>query len=296
MRELYCERLMRAVERKRSSVCVGLDPVAEKIPRELWPRSERSNEAEAQAQAILAFNLKIMDAVCDAAVAVKPQVAFYERLGVAGFSAYLRTIEAAHEHGLIVIGDVKRGDIGSTATAYAEAHLGVGSHYADAITVNPLFGSDGLEPFVQRAEQVGAGLYLLVRTSNPSAAELQDLVCDGVAFHVRVARLLKRLARPTQLPYDDLGAVVGATSATHLKELRAVLPRTSFLLPGYGAQGASAQDCMSAFDSAGHGALVNSSRGILYAFESAPNIPWLDAVARAAIRMRDELPPRRVGS
>jgi orotidine-5'-phosphate decarboxylase len=296
MLEPYADRLVRSVKRKRSSICVGLDPLPEKIPLELWPNGTRSNDPAIQAQAVFDFNLAILDAVRESAVAVKPQVAFYERLGRAGYDVYLRTIEAAHERGLIVIGDVKRGDIGSTAAAYAEAHLGTSTEHADAITVNPLFGTDGLEPFVQRAQQVGAGLYLLVRTSNPSAAELQDLDCDGVPFHRRVAALVAKLARPGRGSYDDVGAVVGATSASHLRELRAALPRAPFLLPGYGAQGARAEDCLAAFDANGQGALVTSSRGILYAFESARDLPWRAAVTRAATWMRDELPPRRVSS
>jgi orotidine-5'-phosphate decarboxylase len=296
MHETYAERLWRSVRRKRSSVCVGLDPLPEKIPLELWPNKTRSDDPAIQAKTVFEFNLAILDAVREAAVAVKPQIAFYERMGRAGYDVYLRTIEAAHERGLIVIGDVKRGDIGSTAAAYAEAHLGTSTEHADAITVNPLFGSDGLAPFLQRAQEVGAGVYLLVRTSNPSAVELQDLVCDGVPFHLRVAALLVALTTPGRGSYDDVGAVVGATSATHLRELRAALPRAPFLLPGYGAQGARAEDCLPAFDASGHGALVNSSRGIIYAFESAPTLPWRAAVTRAVTLMRDELPPRRVGS
>ncbi|MFO0980531.1 MAG: orotidine-5'-phosphate decarboxylase [Planctomycetota bacterium] len=298
MPERFMDRLACAVAGKRSSVCVGLDPLPAKLPADVWPDGQRSGDPAQQARAVLEFNRRVIDAVCESAVAVKPQIAFYERLGAAGWLAYVRTIEAAHRKGLIVIGDIKRGDIGSTAAAYAEAHLGTGAEYADAITLNPLFGSDGLQPFIERAQQTGAGLYLLVRTSNPSAAELQDLAADGQPLYLWIARLLSKLMGSWTRTgrYHDLGAVVGATNPEQLRVLRAALPRAPFLLPGYGAQGASARDCLPAFDADGNGALVNSSRGIIYAFESAPHMPWQAAVAQAAERMRDDLPPRRCSS
>jgi len=204
-----------------------------------------------------------------------------------------------------VIGDVKRGDIGTTAAAYAQAHLGAdepsgaASHagsaataiYADAITVNPYFGTDGIQPFLDAALRRGAGLFVLVRTSNASASELQDLRVDGRPLHEHVAERVRAWGAELrgELGYSSVGAVVGATAPRELVRLRELLPRTWLLIPGVGAQGATAADVGPAFDQHGLGALVNSSRGILYAFGSPTAPDWRRSVREAAVRLRDEL-------
>jgi len=295
MRQHFADRLMAQVRRKRSQVVVGLDPRPERLPRELKPQT---SDAEATARAVLAFNREVMAAVAGEAVAVKPQIAFYERLGCAGVRAYAETVREARERGLIVIADVKRGDISSTAAAYAEAHLGEDSDLsADAVTLNPYMGSDSVGPFIEVAERTGKGVFVLVKTSNPSAAEVQDLDCAGRPLHERVAELVARWGEGLcgQSGYSSVGAVVGATFRQELGRLRELMPRTPFLVPGYGAQGAGVEDVVPAFDSAGLGALVNSSRGIIFSWEAEPyrsrygEERWREALRGAAADMRRAL-------
>jgi orotidine-5'-phosphate decarboxylase len=237
---------------------------------------------------VLKFNIGIIEAVAPFAAAVKPQIAFYECLGPAGLTAFAETCRIASEAGLVVIADVKRGDIGSTATAYAEAYLG-GPFKADAVTLSPYLGGDTLEPFLARCAD-GYGAFVLVRTSNPGASQLQDLVtpngrlCDVVGDMVRdlgVTRIGER-------GWSAVGAVVGATWPGELAELRKRLPGVPFLVPGYGAQGGTGRDVLPAFDASGLGAVVNSSRGILYAWKGRGVADWRGAAATAAQEMRDE--------
>jgi orotidine-5'-phosphate decarboxylase len=309
----FADRLADAVRSKRSALVVGLDPQLEKFPRDILAAAGVQAEAaagadgedrEAAAAAIEAFDAAVIEEVAPFAAAVKPQVAFYERWGPPGLAAFERAAERAHAAGLLVIGDVKRGDIGSTATAYAAAHLGTAeasgaiaglprarSHWADAITVNPYFGTDGIQPFIDAARQRGAGLFVLVRTSNATASELQDLQVGGRPLHEHVAERVRAWGKDFrgECGYSSVGAVVGATAPRELARLRSLLPQTWLLIPGVGAQGATAADVGAAFDAHGLGALVNSSRAILYAYGSPSATNWRLSVRDAAQRLRDEL-------
>jgi len=290
----FADRLCTEIARKQSQVVVGLDPRLGRLPEELRPSG---NDVRKAAEAFIAFNRLVIEAVSRHAVAVKPQVAFYEALGCEGMRAYAETIRLAREAGLLVIGDVKRNDIAGTAAAYAAAHLGTpageggGDFVADAITVNPYLGEDGIRPFVNSAAAHGRGLFALVKTSNPSSADIQDLDCGGRPLYERVAALVERWGAPHRgaCGYSCLGAVVGATFPDELARLRELMPHTLFLVPGFGAQGGGVGDVLAAFDADGLGAVVNSSRGIIFAYERRPSVPWQRAVADAAAEMRRAL-------
>ncbi len=284
--ESFGDRLTEAMERKSSCVVAGLDPRTDALPDEFRARAGRSR-ADA-AQAVLDFNLHVLDAVAPHCVAVKPQSAFYEALGWEGVRAYGETVRAARERGLLVIGDVKRGDIGSTAEAYAEGHLDLFD--CDSVTVNPYLGADGIAPFLKRA-RAGKGVFVLVKTSNPSSVELQDLDCGGGPVYERVAALVHAWGESSvgRSGYSAAGAVVGATFPDAAARLRGLMPRAVFLVPGYGAQGATARDCRPCFDARGRGAVVNSSRGILFAYGKSGGVGWAEAVRDAARKMQEEL-------
>jgi len=307
-REHFADRLWAAAEAKRSQVVVGLDPDLALMPPEIVAAAARSHgrTPAGAAEAIAQFNEAVLDAVAGLAVAVKPQIAFYERFGCEGLGAYARTIRAARERGLIVIADVKRSDIGSTAAAYADAHLpGAGSgdwapaedFHADAVTVNPLLGSEGVAPFWRRAADSGCGVFVLVKTSNPSSKELQDVSCEGRPLYERLAALVEEwgAAHRGRSGYGLVGAVVGATFPEELAKLRSLMPHAPLLVPGYGAQGAGVADVRGAFDAQGLGAVVNSSRGVIYAFRREPYSEshglkdWQGAIRAAADDMRREI-------
>lgn len=300
----FADRLTEASERKRSQVVVGLDPRMEMMPPDVVEEEDRTPRAAAAA--ILRFNERVLDAVADSVVAVKVQIAFYERYGCEGLRAYAQTLRAARERDLPVIGDVKRNDIGSTAGAYAEAHLPstesgdwevAEDFHADAITINPLFGSDGVEPFVERARRSGSGLFALVKTSNPSSGEIQDLRCPDRPVYERIGAMVEEWGTSLrgESGYSLLGAVVGATYPEELQRLRRLMPHAIFLVPGFGAQGGGVEEVLGAFDSEGRGAVVNSSRGIIYAFRREPGAErygvenWEEAVRDAAETMRREI-------
>lgn len=292
----FADRLAEAVRAKSSALVVGLDPQLEKLPRALREaaRAAHPDLREQAAAAIRAFDAAVIEAVAPFAAAVKPQSAFYERWGAPGVAAYEHAVEAARAAGLLVIGDVKRGDIGSTAAAYAEGHLaspGRPAARVDAVTLNPLLGTDSLAPFLEVMAAQGAGCFVLVRTSNPSASELQDLPVQGRPLHEHVAALVARWgqAHVGACGYGSVGAVVGATAPPELRRLRELLPRAWFLVPGVGAQGATADDVAPAFDGRGLGALVNSSRGILYAYGDPAAADWRERVRDAARDLRDQL-------
>ncbi len=302
----FTDRLFDAVQKKNSRVVVGLDPRPELLPAAIFNRYQVKSEGTlaSVAGAVTEFNANVIEAVADIAVAVKCQSAFYECLGIEGLKAYSRTIQIAREHGLLVIGDVKRNDIGSTAEAYAEAHLGGGpsgfegtSFQADAVTVNPWLGADGIMPFVERAALCDCGVFVLLRTSNPSSCQLQELVCNGRPVYRHLADLVREWGAKSvgDSGYSLVGAVAGATFPGQLSELRASMPHTPFLVPGYGAQGGGAEDVAGGFDSSGLGAVVNSSRGIIYSFRKEPysarygDAAYKDAVRAAAEDMRAEL-------
>jgi orotidine-5'-phosphate decarboxylase len=293
----FADRLADAVRRKGNPLCVGLDPRWESLPQSLRDQFG-SDSLDGVAFAIEAFSLRVLDLVAARVPAIKPQSAFYEVSGPAGMAALQRVIRRAKELGLVVILDSKRGDIASTAAAYADAAfagLRIGDKClkvwdADAVTVNPYLGADAVEPFVASARESGRGLFVLVRTSNPGARQFQDLEAGGrkVYQHVAAAVADGNRGGLGTCGLGDVGAVIGATHPAELAELRADLPACWFLVPGYGAQGGSARDVAGAFRADGLGAVVNSSRGITFPFH--PDDPdWERAVSLATEQAVAEL-------
>lgn len=295
--DVFADRLLEAVEQKKSHVVVGLDPALELIPPTLLKRHGLADPGEQDGplpvEAVVAcyrdFLTKIIYGLADDIVAVKPQIAYFEALGSPGYALYEETVTLASEVGLLVIADVKRGDIGSTAEAYAIGHLDTVG--ADAVTVNPYFGSDGLEPFLARARTAGKGVFILVKTSNPSSAEIQDLPTrSGATVFEEVAALVKAWGEDAvgARGYSSVGAVVGGTHPSEGRSLRERMAGVPLLIPGYGAQGATAGDLAGMFDAQGTGAVVNSARAILYAYRKQQG-DWLDAARAETVRMRDAL-------
>jgi orotidine-5'-phosphate decarboxylase len=275
-----------------------LDPVIEKLPVALKNDIIKAGKTfEAAAEAVLTFNKAVLDAVEPFAAVVKPQVAFYEALGLPGLEAYQKTIAYAKSKGLYVIADIKRGDIGTTSEAYAQAHLGytdiLGEHRrafeSDAVTINPYLGDDSNDAFSQWALSNDGMTFLLVKTSNPTSGQLQNQMIGSRRVFDVVGDMLTQSQYATigTYGYTPLGAVVGATHQEELAELRGALKNTFFLIPGYGAQGGSADDATFGFDSRGLGAVVNSSRGILYAFGEEDD--YVKGIASAAKQSRDDL-------
>lgn len=295
----FGDLLAAAVRRRGNPVLIGLDPRYEQLPEGLKVATDVATWSE-RASAYLKFCQGVIDVAADLVPAVKPQAAFFEALGPSGMIALAQVIEHARAKGLLVILDGKRNDIGSTATAYAEGYLGAppaSAWGADAITVSPYLGEDSLAPFVEVAQQRGAGLFVLVKTSNPGGGMFQDLVADGRPIYRHVAAYIQNVAKQTagKSGYGIAGAVVGATYPEHTVELRAEMPNTWFLVPGYGSQGAGARDVAGAFDPHGLGAIVNNSRGIIFAHarrEYADKFGahrWQDAVEAATCEMIAEL-------
>ncbi|MFP4053395.1 MAG: orotidine-5'-phosphate decarboxylase [Phycisphaerae bacterium] len=287
MSEHFADRLLEAIAHKGSPVCVGIDPDFDRLPQELCSGID-PGDPRARLQAITTFCHAVIDVVAPIVPAVKPQVAYFEVFGAAGMELYFDVVRRARDAGLLVIGDVKRGDIGSTAAAYAKAHL-TGPSAADAVTVNTYLGADGIEPFATVARQTGRGLFALVRTSNPGGAVIQDFAnANGDKLYQHVARQVAQLGavegRLGDCGLSLAGAVVGATYPDEARQLRNLMPQQIFLVPGYGAQGASAADCAASFKPDGTGAIVNASRSVLYPHsrEEYAARPWKDAVAAAA--------------
>ncbi|MGQ9575173.1 MAG: orotidine-5'-phosphate decarboxylase [Thermoguttaceae bacterium] len=299
----FADRLAQTVSSRRNPVVVGLDPRIELIPEGLFPHSGLPpNEAppEDQAAAVVSFCCGVIDVVAGLVPAVKVQAAFFERLGPAGMTALQGVIRHAGAAGLLVIFDGKRNDIGPTAAAYAQGILGRDRQSpweADAVTVNPYLGADALEPFVEVAQKRDAGVFVLVKTSNPRGGMFQDLVADGRPVYEHVAALVEQLARKTagQCGYGAVGAVVGATYPEQLARLRELMPHSWLLIPGYGAQGGTARDVAAAFDPLGAGAIVNNSRGIIFAYHDRQYAQrfgpgrWQEAVEAAAREMIEQL-------
>lgn len=274
MINLLCEK----IKKLNAPVVVGLDPMLSYVPEHVMKKSlaEYGETLAGAADAVWQFNKEIVDSIYDLIPAVKPQVAMYEQFGVAGMNAYQKTVDYCHEKGLIVIGDVKRGDIGSTSLAYATGHLGkvqVGSRLLtafneDFVTVNPYLGTDGVKPFVDVCREEKKGLFILVKTSNPSSGEFQDRLIDGRPLYEWVGEQVAKWGETCMGDsYSYVGAVVGATYPEMGKVLRKLMPKSFILVPGYGAQGGKAEDLVHYFNEDGLGAIVNSSRGIIAAYK-----------------------------
>jgi len=285
----FADRLADAVERKRSQLVVGLDPVVDLLPVEL--RGEAAGGRGAAAAAVERFCKGIVDAVAPYVVAVKPQAAFFEALGSDGWRAFESVARHAREAGLLVIADAKRADIGSTARAYAAAFLEPADDdppLADALTVSPYLGRDSVDPFLAACRRDGAGLFLLVRTSNAGAAELQDaMLADGRPVWQHVAQLVDEWGEDLvgARGLSSVGAVVGATVPRIVGEARRAMPRAIILLPGVGAQGATPADVARAFTSGPASAVVNASRSVIYAYRDAPPDDWRSAAGAEAARL-----------
>ncbi len=272
------QRLIEKIQKTKAPICVGLDPMLGFIPEEILKKSfqEFGETMEGAADAIWNFNKEIVDHTWDLIPCVKPQIAMYEQFGIEGLKVYERTVRYCQDKGLLVIGDAKRGDIGSTSAAYATAHLGkvkVGESLCrgfdtDFLTVNPYLGTDGIKPFVDVCKTENKGLFVLVKTSNPSSGEFQDQKIDGIPLYELVADKVVEWGQDSvENGYSNVGAVVGATYPEMSAILRKKMPHTYFLVPGYGAQGATAQDLKPCFHEDGLGAIVNSSRGIIAAYK-----------------------------
>jgi orotidine-5'-phosphate decarboxylase len=283
----FGDRLAAAVTRIGNPVVVGLDPRWEELPDAL--KEGHAVDLSARSKIYAHFCREVIDVVKDRVAVVKPQVAFFEQLGPSGMQALAEVIRYARDRGLIVIADGKRNDIGSTAEAYADAWLGATSAWqADALTVSPYLGDDSLTPFVTIARERKAGLFVLAKTSNPGGGQFQDLVTAGRPLYRSVADHIEQLATSSAgaSGYGPIGAVVGATYPGQLAELRAALAHAWLLVPGYGSQGGSARDVAPAFDARGLGAVINNSRGIIFAhrrreFSHLNSAQWQDAVAQA---------------
>lgn len=291
----FADHLAAAVCAKKSPVLVGLDPRYEQLPESL-----RSANADlgARPKVYVDFCRGVIDVVAPLVPAVKPQAAFFEELGPAGSAALAEVIRYARSKRLLVIVDGKRNDIGSTGTAYANGYLGANSPWGgDALTVNPYMGDDSLQPFVEVARQNDAGVFVLVKTSNPGAAQFQDLLIDGEPLYRRVARYVEELAGGDVAAegFGSVGAVVGATYPEQLVELRGVMPHAWILVPGYGSQGGTARDVGGGFRDDGLGAIVNNSRGIIFAHASRQykdrfgDARWQEAVEAATRDMLEQL-------
>jgi len=298
----FSDSLANAIRQQKTPVLVGLDPRFDQLPQSLVSSIGNAgmSREEHAATAYREYCFGIIDVVAPLVPAVKPQAAFFEELGPAGMLVLAQVIRYAQEKGLLVILDGKRNDIGSTATAYANGILGRKSPWgADALTVSPYLGDDSITPFVEVARRENAGIFVLVKTSNSGGKTFQDLVvtADGQPLYRHVASHVESLATQTvgECGYGAVGAVVGATYPAQLAELRAQMPHTWFLVPGYGAQGGTARDVASAFDVRGMGAIVNNSRGIIQAYRNKPYAErfgesrWQEAIEAATCDMIDQL-------
>ena len=271
-------RLVEKIKETGAPVVVGLDPMLDYVPKQVQERAyeEFGETLEGAAEAIWQFNKEIVDKTFDLIPAVKPQAAMYEQFGIPGLQAFKRTVDYCKEKGLVVIGDIKRGDIGSTSAAYAAGHIGkvqVGSRTyvpfgEDFITVNPYLGSDGIHPFLKVCKEEKKGMFVLVKTSNPSSGEFQDRLIDGKPLYELVGEKVAAWGEEAMGDmYSYVGAVVGATYPEMGKALRKIMPKAYILVPGYGAQGGKGKDLVHFFDENGLGAIVNSSRGIIAAYK-----------------------------
>ena len=273
------QKLISKIEKTHAPIVVGLDPMLNYIPKQIQEKAfkEYGETLKGAGEAIWQYNKEIIDHVYDLIPAVKPQIAMYEQFGVEGLITFQKTVDYCHEKDLIVIGDVKRGDIGSTSAAYAAAHLGkvqvgakkIPAFNEDFATVNPYLGSDGITPFLDVCKEEKKGLFILVKTSNPSSGEFQDqMIGEKHLYEMVGERVAEWGSELMGDSYSYVGAVVGATYPEQGKLLRKVMPKSFILVPGYGAQGGKGEDLVHFFDEDGLGAIVNSSRGIITAYKN----------------------------
>ena len=284
------DRLAKAIERTKNPTAMGLDTQAGHLPAEFKPLTDSAADICA---AIVKYNHALIDGMADLVGCVKVQAAYYEMYGIEGMKAFANTLSYAREKGYVTIADCKRNDIGATAGAYAKAYLDPkGEFFCDFVTVNAYLGIDGIKPFVDLGKENGCGIYALVKTSNPSGAQLQDLdAADGRKIYEVMADFVSEWGADVigECGYSSVGAVVGATWPQQSTLLRARMPHTPFLVPGYGAQGATGKDLAGCFDKNGGGAVVNASRSLLCAHQKKPEMGWLEAVRTEAIRMREDI-------
>ncbi|MCQ2517930.1 MAG: orotidine-5'-phosphate decarboxylase [Lachnospiraceae bacterium] len=299
------QKLVDEIVKKDAPIVVGLDPMMKFIPEHITKKAfeEYGETLKGAGEAIFEYNKGIVDAVYDLVPAVKPQIAMYEQFGIEGLIAFKKTVDYCKEKGLVVIGDVKRGDIGSTSAAYATAHLGkvtVGSKtYAgfdeDFATVNPYLGTDGIKPFIDVCKEEKKGIFVLVKTSNPSSGEFQDRIIDGRPLYEIVGEQVRKWGEDCMGgDYSYVGAVVGATYPEMGKILREIMPKSYILVPGYGAQGGKGADLVHFFNKDGLGAIINSSRGIIAAYqnpayEKFSSLNYADASRQAVLDMKADI-------
>ena len=298
------DNLIEKIKQTNNPTVMGLDPRYEMLPKSVT--NKYSKDLEGAAKAILEFNKALIDATYDIIPAIKPQIAFYEMYGIPGMEAFKETCKYAKEKGMVVIADVKRGDIGSTATGYSNAFLGrtkieeqeQAIYDVDFVTVNPYMGTDCIKPFIEDCKKYNKGIFILVKTSNPSSGELQDLKLENQKeVYLHVAELVEKWGEELRgkYQYSSIAAVVGATYPEQLKQIREASPHTYFLIPGYGAQGGKASDIALGFDSNGLGGIINASRSLMCAYKSenwknqVTEEEYYKATRLEAIRMRDEL-------
>jgi orotidine-5'-phosphate decarboxylase len=298
-------KLTAKIKQTNAPICVGLDPMLSFVPKQILDRAyeEYGETLKGAAHAMWIYNKGIIDHIYDLIPAVKPQIAMYEQLGIEGLITYQKTIDYCQEKDLVVIADIKRGDIGSTSSAYANGHLGkvrVGSQiyepfHADFATVNPYLGTDGVKPFVDVCKAEKKGIFILVKTSNPSSGEFQDQKIDGVPLYEKVAQKVVEWGEDHMGDeYSYVGAVVGATYPEMGKELRKIMKKNYILVPGYGAQGGKGKDLVHFFNEDGLGAIVNSSRGIIAAyqqeqFKNYGELHYEEAARAAVIAMKEDI-------
>jgi orotidine-5'-phosphate decarboxylase len=306
---MFVDRLIEQIREKNNPSVIGLDPRIEYVPAYLREkaRKEFGNNAKSTAEAILSFNRKLIDALYDMIPAVKPQVAYYEMYGLEGLRVFKETVDYAKSKGLLVIADGKRNDIGSTAEAYSTAFLGKtlldegleqSMFDVDALTVNPYLGFDGIKPFAEDCKRYEKGIFVLVKTSNKTSGQLQDLkLQDGKTLYEVVAGLVQEWGRETtgKYGYSSVGAVVGATYPEQAEVLRSIMQNAYILVPGYGAQGGTAADAVKSFNKDGLGAIINASRSVICAYQSElwkkqyGEEQFADAARAEALRMRDDI-------
>lgn len=293
---MITDKLIDGIIQMQNPTCVGLDTLFDYLPDDM---KAGATTFEDVAERVLAFNKTLIDHICDIVPSVKVQIAYYEMYGVAGMKAYYETLKYAAAKGLVVIADAKRNDIGSTASCYAKAFLGetqvndraLKAFPSDYVTVNGYLGSDGILPFVEQCEKQDKGIFVLVKTSNPSGAEIQNMILqNGVPMYEYMGGLVEKWGKSTigNYGYSAVGAVVGATHPTEAARLREVLPHTFFLIPGYGAQGGNAEMLKSCFGGDGLGGVVNNSRGILCAYKKNGGT-YYSAAREACIAMQKDL-------